>query len=40
MGQIINKTTAKTSIDSLIEAKMTETGIVGIREYINGCVQF
>ncbi|TCC90097.1 class A beta-lactamase-related serine hydrolase [Pedobacter frigiditerrae] len=30
MGQSINSTTQKTSIDSFIESKMNETGIVGI----------
>lgn len=30
IGQVTNKATTKTSIDSIIEAKMKETGIVGI----------
>ena len=30
IGQSINKSTSKTSIDSFIESKMIETGIVGI----------
>lgn len=35
MGQSTHQSTSKTSIDSLIESKMKETGIVGIGASMN-----